>query len=91
MALAPRSGSREKSAVFVYDKVLKKPENIKVIQPQVLCSLGNSFFWSLKIIRIGQLKAGITKRHEIGFVIVEEKGEKFKFLYKKLEGEIESS
>ena len=87
MAKAPKIGSRLQVAKFGFEKVLKKNESYKVIQPQILSEHDDMFFWSCKIISIGKTgSVGIAQKREEGFLIISEKNEKFKLILKVLKG-----
>ena len=81
MAKFPRSGARRKVAEFVQKNLNHEGyDNIKTIQPQILSSLGEKFFWSVKIISVHNdtTGVGIQRKYEEGFEVVEDNGKKLK-------------
>jgi len=83
MAKAPKIGSRLKVAKFAHEKALKGDKQYKVIQPQILSYHDETYFWSCKVISVGETSSvGIARKSEEGFIIIIEKGKKMKVLMK---------
>ena len=83
MAKAPKIGSRLKVAKFAHTKGLKGDKKYKVIQPQILSFHDETFFWSCKVISVGETSSvGIARKSEEGFIIVIERKDKMKVLMK---------
>ena len=83
MAKAPKIGSRLKVAKFAHEKALKGDKQYKVIQPQILSYHDETYFWSCKVISVGETgSVGIARKSEEGFIIIIEKGKKMKVLMK---------
>jgi hypothetical protein len=89
MAKAPHIGSRKAVAEYGFNKVLKKDSSLKVIQPVILSHHDDTFFWSCKVIKVHQAGSiGISRKTEEGFLVIEEKNEKFKLLLKVLNDKV---
>jgi len=81
MAKFPRSGARRMVAEFVQKNLNHDGiDKVKAIQPQILSSMGDTFFWSVKIISIhtDTSGVGIQRKYEEGFEVVEDNGKKLK-------------
>ena len=89
MAKAPKIGSRRKVAEFAHKKALKGDKQYKVIQPQILSYHDETFFWSCKVISIGETSSvGIARKSEEGFIVIIEKGDKMKVLMKVIKDKV---
>lgn len=94
MAKPPHTGSKLGIAQFIFEKVCKKNNKYKVIQPMVIAHFDNTFWWISKIITIDGMDPNvrIPRKHESGFVIISETDDEHKFkienqyLEKSLEG-----
>lgn len=86
MAKPPTAGSRKGVAEFIHDKVCNKDPDLKVIQPAPVSHHDDKFWWVAKIIKVDQARTtiGITRKSEIGFVVVSQTDKSSKF---KMEGE----
>ena len=83
MAKAPKIGSRLKVAEFAHKKALKGDKQYKVIQPQILSYHDDTYFWSCKVISVGETTSvGIARKSEEGFILVIERKDKMKVLMK---------
>jgi len=89
MAKPPKIGSRLKVAKFAHTKALKGDKKYKVIQPQILSFHDETFFWSCKVISVGETSSvGIARKTEEGFIIIIEKKDKMKVLMKVLKDKV---
>jgi len=89
MAKAPKIGSRLKVAKYAHEKALKGDKQYKVIQPQILSYHDETYFWSCKVISVGETSSvGIARKSEEGFVVVIEKGKKMKVLMKVIKDKV---
>lgn len=80
MAKLPRSGARREVADHVMKGLTKEGhDNLRAIQPQVLVSMDDTFYWSVKIISLHEDTSGvgIQRKYEEGFEIVEDSNGKF--------------
>ena len=89
MAKAPKIGSRLKVAKYAHEKALKGDKQYKVIQPQILSYHDDTYFWSCKVISVGETTSvGIARKSEEGFVVIIEKGKKMKVLMKVIKDKV---
>jgi peroxiredoxin len=80
MAKFPKTGSRRGVASHVLKKLQHEGfDNLMAIQPQILVSFDDMFYWSVKIISVHKDTSGvgIQRKYEEGFEIVEDDNGKF--------------